>query len=302
MVAAAGAVAGGVMANNAAKDAAGNLNNYQQLDLEKIPPPQQVDVNEIIRSAIGQNYQNLPMNLATANRVNQFNLGQFVRGANRIQPYFNQLQEQIGRNALSFSRGELPSDVVGSVGRAAASRGFAGGIGMGSRGGGFNTALGGLNLRNLGLTSLNLAQQGTQLGMSANAQAANMVPNLFDPTSMMLNPGLAVGSAFNNASILNDWNRANTAIANAEASGNTELANSILEAQTGLRLQGQLNQAQAIQSASSSLAGLGSAYAGGGGSLFGAGGGSGGGQTYAPSGSWQRNAMGASGAQSGYLF
>lgn len=256
VIAAAGAVAGGVMANNASKKAANALNDRQLLDLERIPNPEQVDLQSVINNAIGSNYQNLPMNLATANRVNQFNAGQMVRGASTIQPYFKQLQEQIGRNALSFSRGELPGDVVGSIGRAAASRGFANGIGMGSRGGGFNTALGGLNLRNLGLTSLQLAQQGTEMGMRANAQAASMVPGLFDVQGQMVSPGLAVGSAFQNAGILNDWNKANTMIANAEASGNTEILNGILEQQTALRLQGQLNQAKAVQSASSSLSGV----------------------------------------------
>lgn len=266
-----------MMANSASKKAANALNDRQLLDLERIPNPEQVDLQSVINNAIGSNYQNLPMNLATANRVNQFNVGQMVRGASTIQPYFKQLQEQIGRNALSFSRGELPGDVVGSIGRAAASRGFANGIGMGSRGGGFNTALGGLNLRNLGLTSLQLAQQGTEMGMRANAQAASMVPGLFDVQGQMVSPGLAVGSAFQNAGILNDWNKANTMIANAEASGNTEILNGILEQQTALRLQGQLNQAKAVQSASSSLSGVFSGMGGmGGGGTGGAGGSTGG--------------------------
>lgn len=265
VVAAAGAVAGGVMASNAADKAANALNNPNTLNLSKIPTPETVDWQDILRQNIGANSSNFDDIALLGNRVNLFNTNQFLRGANKIQPYFNQLQEQIGRNALSYSRGELPGDVVGSIGRAAASRGFASGIAGGARGGGFNTALGSLNLRNLGLTSLDLSKYGTGVGMQVNQNAANMVPNLFDPTSMMSTPGLAVGSEFNNAGIINRWNEANTAIANAEETGNTDILNSILQAQTGIRLQGDLNQAKSVQAASSSLAGIGTGLAGTGG-------------------------------------
>lgn len=264
------------MSNKASKEAANSLNGMQQLDLSRIPNPETVDYNDIIRQGVQSNYNNLPMNFATANRVNQFNVNQLVRGASTIQPYFKQNQEIIGRNAASMARGELPGDVTSSIGRAAASRGFANGIGMGSRGGGFNTALGNLNLRNLGLTSLDLSKFGTGVAMQSNQNAASMVPNLFDVQGQMISPALGVGSAFQNAGIVNRWNEANTAIANAEASGNTELLNSILEAQTGLRLQGQLQQAQAIQSASSTVSGLaGSGAFGGMGGATGAAGGGG---------------------------
>jgi hypothetical protein len=269
VIAAAGAVYSGYAANKAGKEAVNALNQRETLDLERIPNPETVDWQDILRQTTATNYNNLPLNLATANRVNEFNTNQFLRGANKIQPYFNQLQEQIGRNALSYSRGELPGDVVSSLSRGAASQGFKNGIAGGARGGGFNTALGGLNLRNLGLTSLDLSKFGTGLGMQANQNAGNMVPNLFDPASQMISPQLGIGSAFNNAGIINDWNRANTQIANAEETGNTELLNSILEAQTG----GQLNQAQSIQSASSSIAGIGSQYASMGGGGMGGGGG-----------------------------
>jgi len=262
IVAAAGAAYAGYASNKAGKEAANALNQRETLDLQRIPNPETVDWQDILKQTIATNYNNLDMNFATANRVNQFQTNQFLKGANKIQPYFSQLQEQIGRNALSYSRGELPGDVVGSIGRAAASKGFSNGIGMGSRGGGFNTALGGLNLRNLGLTSLDLSKFGTGVGMQANQNAAGMVPNLFDPASQMISPQMGISSAFQNAGIINDWNKNNTMIANAEESGNTDILNSILQAQTGLTLQGKLNQAKSIQSASSSIAGIGSGIGG----------------------------------------
>jgi hypothetical protein len=261
VIAAAGAVYAGSQANKAGKEAANALNQRETLDLQRIPNPETVDWRNILEQVQNTNYNTLPMNFATANKVNQFQQNQFLRGANKIQPYFSQLQEQIGRNALSFSKGELPADVTGSIGRAVASRGFASGIAGGARGGGFNTALGSLNLRNLGLTSLDLSKFGTGVGMQVNQNASNMLPNLFDPASQMISPQLGIGSAFNNAGIINDWNKANTMIANAEETGNTDILNSILQAQTGLRLQGELNQAKSVQAASSSIAGIGSQYA-----------------------------------------
>lgn len=261
VIAAGGAAYAGYASNKASKEAANALNQRETLDLQSIPNPETVDWRNVLEQTISSNYNNLPMNFATASKVNAFQQNQFLKGANKIQPYFSQLQDQIGKNALSYSKGELPADVVSSLSRSAASQGFSNGIAGGASGGGYNTALGGLNLRNLGLTSLDLSKFGTQLGMQANTNAANMLPNLFDPQSQMISPQLGIASAFQNAGIVNDWNKNNTIIANAEETGNTDILNSILQAQTGIRLQGQLNQAQSVQAASSAVAGLGSQYA-----------------------------------------
>jgi hypothetical protein len=137
--------------------------------------------------------------------------------------------------------------------------------------------LGSLNLRNLGLTSLDLSKFGTQLAQNTNVAAGGMVPNLFDPMSQMINPAQALAMQQYNVGTVNDVNRMNTQIENAERSGNTELLNSILEAQTGLRLQGANQQAQAIQGATnvfgSYLGGMGGG--GGMGGMMGGGGGGG---------------------------
>lgn len=285
VIAAAGAVYAGYSSNKASKEAANSLNGMQQLNLDTLPPPETVDWKSVLRGTIGQNYENLPMDFALANKVNDFQSNQFLRGVSKIQPYFKQNQELIGRNVASFARGELPSDTIGSIGRAAASRGLESGIGLGAGGGGPGTALGGLNLRNLGLQSLDLAKFGTGAAMQANTNAANMLPNLFDPASMFISPNAALGVESNNANIINDWNKTNIGIKNAEATGNTELLNKILEEQTGLKIQGKLAQAQAVQSASSSVAGIAGGMGGGGAGA--AAGGAGGG--------WQSSAAGARG-------
>lgn len=274
MIVAGGAAYAANESSKASKDAANSLKGARKVHLDRIPNPETVDWQSVLRDAIGTNAQNLPMTFGLANQVNQFQTGQALRGYSAIQPYFKQNQELIGRNAASFARGELPSDVVGSIGRASASRGFQSGFGLGASGGGAGTALGGLNLRNLGLTSLDLSKFGTQLAQSTNQAAAQMAPALFDPSSMFISPNTALGIQSQNVGIVNDWNRANTAIQNAEATGNTSLLNSILEAQTGLRYQGQLASAQAVQSATNTVGGL----AGG---MGGMGGGGGGGNAFA---------------------
>jgi len=265
IIAIAGTAYGAYSQNKARKDAAGALGGMQQLDLSTLPNPETVDWASVLRNSIGTNTNNLPDIFAMANKVNQFQTGQALRGYSAIQPYFKQNQELIGRNAASFARGELPSDVVSSIGRASAQRGIQGGFGMGLNSGGPGSALGSLNLRNLGLTSLELSKVGTGMAMDANSRAASMAPGLFDPSSMFISPGQALGVEGQNASTINRWNEVNTQIKNAEATGNTELLNSILEAQTGMKLQGELANAQAIQSASQSAAGIvGGGYFGGG--------------------------------------
>jgi hypothetical protein len=198
----------------------------------------------------------LPANFNLANQVNRFNVGQAVRGYSTIQPYFKQLQEQIGRNALSFARGQLPSDVVSSIGRAAAQRGLSSGFGQGAGGAGAGTAMGNLNLRNLGLTSLQLSQQGTELGMRANQAAAGMTPGLFDLTSQFMTPNMVLGAMGQNAGIINDWNRINAGIANDQSTQNTSLQNAILQSQAQNTSAAGTAQANQYASAANTLAGL----------------------------------------------
>lgn len=216
-----------------------------------------VDYEGAVRGAIGANIENLPMSFELANRTNQFNVNQALRGYSKIQPSFRENQSLIGRNVASFARGELPSDVVGSIGRAAAQRGIQGGFGMGINAGGANSALGGLNLRNLGLTSLDLSRAGTSMAMQANQNAAAMTPALFDASQSFFSPSNAVNAEFNNANILNRWNEANAGIVNNQAVANTQLNNDTIMQQAQMAYQQQLQQSAAVQSAATSAAGVG---------------------------------------------
>jgi len=189
-----------------------------------------------------------------ANQQNQFQLGQALRGYNRIQPYFGQIQSQLGKNALQMSQGNLPSDVVASIGRAAASRGLANGFGQGANGG--QGALGMLNLRNLGLTSLQVQQQGNELGLQLGQEAKSLSPQLFDPSSLFLNPGQVLSAQEFNANAQNQNAQFNSGI----NTNNVATQNAVLQLQAQNSLASADAQAKAFASAAQSIAGLAGTY------------------------------------------
>ena len=196
------------------------------------------------------NLQSSPQAMLLANNVNRFQQNQALKGYEKFQPYFKQNQELIGRNAASFARGELPSDVVGNIGRAAAQRGIEGGYGMSQGAGGGGTALGSLNLRNLGLASLDLSKWGTQFAQETNKAAASMTPGLFDVSSQFLNPALVLNGMEFDASAKN-----------RVAEENAGFQNAIGQAQINNQQQSSMLQGQAVQGASNTVAGLLSTYA-----------------------------------------
>ena len=216
----------------------------------QLDDPELVDWMNAGRYATDQNQQNWGRTMRLAGGVNRFQQNQALKGYEKFQPYFRQNQELIGRNAASFARGELPADVVASLGRAAAQRGIQGGFGMSQGAGGGGTALGSLNLRNLGLASLDLSKWGTQFAQSANQAGASMMPGLFDPSSQFLNPALAMNGMQFNANAINHTNELNAGYENAMGMG--MIAN---------QQQSALQQAQTVQGASNTVVGLMGQYA-----------------------------------------
>jgi len=216
----------------------------------KLGKPELADWQSAGKFATESNLQNWAQTMRLAGGVNRFQQNQALKGYEKFQPYFRQNQELIGRNAASFARGELPSDVVGSIGRAAAQRGIQGGFGMSQGAGGGGTALGSLNLRNLGLSSLDLSKWGTQFAQETNKAGAAMMPGLFDPSSQFLNPALALNGMQFNANAINQTNQLNQGYQNAMGMG--MIAN---------QQQSSLQQGQMIQGASNTVAGLMGQYA-----------------------------------------
>lgn len=175
--------------------------------------PQQVDLQSVLGNLLGANQQNLGAAENLTGAGNQFNFQQFMHYIKRVQPNFKPIQQQVGRNALSYSQGQLPNDVVNSIGRAASERGIQGGIGYGSQGA-KTGALANLNLRNLGLTSLDLSKYGTNLGLQVNQSAKSLMPQLGNAFDWLFTPTQGLQASMFNTDWLNKAALANTAAQN----------------------------------------------------------------------------------------
>lgn len=212
--------------------------------------PAQVDPYQVLQQTYFANGLNLQQGRQQAQAVNNFNYGQANKFYNKIQPYFNELQGQIGQNALSYARGELPGDVQDQITRAAAQRGIQSGYGFGSQG--FKAGAGAnLNLRNLGLTSLDLSKYGTQLGMQVNQNAKALLPNLTGLQDFWLNPQQVLGINQQNVAAQNQFALQNNQLANqGVAAQNAALAN-----QTQSQYAQQLAQAQMVGGTAQALGG-----------------------------------------------
>lgn len=262
VLAAGSAVYAGVQQNKASKAAASAMRNgVQTFDPIEPDAPQTVDWQRAVNDALGFNIGNAHLRNDLSRMTNSFNTREAQRMYRTFQPSFDSLQRQIGTNALSFSRGELPADVVESLGRAAATRGLSNGFGQGARGGGSGTALGSSLLRGLGLTSLDLSKFGTQLAMQAGLQAKQLSPPLFDPASLMVNPNQAVGYEFQNTGIENDAARYWNQLQNQALMGNVSAQNVANTKATEAELAGKMAQAQAIAAAGQTAGGMLNAYA-----------------------------------------
>lgn len=261
VIAGGAAVAAGAMANKSAKKAAGQMENIETFQPIEPDDPRLLDWRRSALDAYNFNNNKLGLMQNIAARTNRFNQGQAIRGYSRMQPYFQQLQGQIGSNALSFSRGELPADVVSSIGRAAASRGIQSGFGQGAMGAGPGSQISNLNLRNLGLTSLDLSKFGTNLAMQANQQAAALTPALFRPESLMVGPNSAIGYDQQQVNVQNEAARYWNQVQNQALMGNVSAQNTANQNAINTRLAGQQAQAQQIAAAGNAVGGAFNAYA-----------------------------------------
>lgn len=270
------AVGTGVAANTLQKARGGyeaQMGKTKRVEPIREPNPQMFNWENAYRDVLAANEASESERFGQASRTNQFNLGQAKRSYRSMQPYFDQLQNQTGKNALSFARGELPQDVVDSIGRASAQRGLQGGFGMGASAGQQGSALAGLNLRNLGLTSLDLSKYGTGLAMDVNRQAQQLSPALSDPAAQLLNPMVGMGYAEGNVNRFNESNRYWNSLQNKAEWDNVATLNYANEAIANANLASRAQEAKMWQelgsSSGSAVSGMGG---GGGGGMGGMGG------------------------------
>lgn len=266
-----GAAVWGNEAKKAGEGYAAQIGKYHEVDPVKPGAPQTLDWQTIMNQVLGMNKGNTAEREQLARRTNSFNTAEARRMYSQMQPYFDQLNRQVGQNALSYSKGELPADVVSSIGRAAASRGLASGFGQGARGGGAGTSLGALNLRNLGLTSLQLSQYGTQTAMEANKLAKYLSPELADSLAWAISPAQGIGFEAGNIGIQNEAARYWNELQNKAAWDNTSLYNQANQMAAEGKLAGRMANAQMNQQAAQSAAQGTSAGGGGGGGMGGIG-------------------------------
>jgi hypothetical protein len=267
-----------------AKSSAGGINPsaIKQYSPYTIPAGSVNQVNPLgsYTQALQANTNLLPSDESLTSNVNSYDYAQANHYYNKIQPYFSNLQSQIGQNASQLASGQLPSDVQAQVQRNAAAQGVSGGFGYGA-GGNSTGFLANLNVRNLGLTSLNLMQQGDQLGMQANSQAQSLLPQMMNPSSQFVSPTtLLSGNEFNagqlnsvlsqNAGYINQANAANAGAQNAALQYNAGANQSAALAGAGIEAQG-ANQLTGLlgKYLSNNSGGTGGLFGGGSSSLFG---------------------------------
>lgn len=153
----------------------------------KIPELPQIDPSQIQQQTVGGNIAALPQAQQLGASVNAFNAAQaqqiFKQALNFLMPGgFDQVSSVLGSQA----RGELPTDVQQQLLRSGAARSLAGGY-AGSTFGRNAT------LRDLGLTSLDIQQQGLS-NLTALAPMAS-APQ-FDITQMFFSPQQRLQFAF----------------------------------------------------------------------------------------------------------
>lgn len=128
----------------------------------------------------GPEYQQL------AESTNQFMTGQAINPFIQNLPGYSNMVGQRSQNALSMLKGQIPNDVITQISQGAAERGIMGGSPASPNS---NAAY----LRALGLTSLDMMNQGSQ--QLTQSIADTPVPELWNPASLYVPRQLAADEA-----------------------------------------------------------------------------------------------------------
>lgn len=182
-----------------------------------IPDLPAIDPNAVQQQTISGNQQSLPGAERLAGDVNSFNIKQqlaaLTQTLNVLAP--GQLQKVQGI-VNSQLNGEVPQDVQQQLQRQAVAGAYGRGYGPGSQIGSNDF------LRNFGLTSLGLQQQGEQ-GFQALANMGPKAP-LFDVSSMFYSPQQRLAAAFQERSARYNVNLMKAQVAAAPEPAMVQLA------------------------------------------------------------------------------
>lgn len=158
---------------------------YFLSDKPKVPEFKTVDFGQESADMLRENQANLPAAAQFAEKFNRLSSDQLNAALERMLPGYAGLRDKTTSNISSMLRGELPSDVENLINRQAAERG----VSTGTSGSGFSEAGA---VRNLGLTSLNLIQQGLDSAARWIESTASRTPvynmaNAFVPIQQRVN-------------------------------------------------------------------------------------------------------------------
>ena len=154
----------------------------------KIPELKPINFEQEQQKAIQQNIASLEPATELARKTTAAEQTQLEEQLRRAIPGYDQIVQQASKNIGSALRGELPTDVAAQIQRSTAGRALAGGFGGAS---GFGRAL---TARDLGLTSLQLQNQGlAQAQNFIQQQRAYGMTQPFSVSSMFITPAQRVG-------------------------------------------------------------------------------------------------------------
>jgi hypothetical protein len=153
---------------------------------------QDVSLDKSQQGAIDANLAALPGMEKLAEGVNVFNQEQLTQLLNSVMPGWSDMTKQAGKNIASELKGEIPTDVAQALQSSDAAKALTGGFGG-------SGLAGNLTARDLGITSLNLMQQGQSSLESWSAMIDQMfAPGMMNVGSMFISPQQEFESLFKN--------------------------------------------------------------------------------------------------------
>lgn len=138
-------------------------------DKPSVPKFKPIDIGKETAASITENTQNLPAVAEFAEKFNELSADQMLAALERMLPGYAGLRDAGTANIASLLRGEVPADVESRLSRKAAERG----VTLGTAGSGMAESD---FLRNFGLTSLQLTQQGLDSASRWMGEAASRTP------------------------------------------------------------------------------------------------------------------------------
>lgn len=150
---AAGALAAGVLAGAGGAFLGGNAASATKKKLNDIANMPGVNIGSAYNDALGADMLALPQAQDLTGRENTFNNAQQQAALEAAIPGYKDIQGARSANTLALLHGDIPDDVLGQIQRGDTAKALSGGFGNSQAGRN-------LTARDLGLTSLQLQQQG----------------------------------------------------------------------------------------------------------------------------------------------